>query len=58
MHMGGFPKLGVVTQGLGFRVSIIRIMVYWGSYWGPLVLGNYHIVTPVISVIKVFTKSS
>ena len=30
---GAFPKLGVPT---------IRIIVYWGLYWGLLILGNYH----------------
>ena len=24
------------------RVPIIRIIVFWGLYWGPLILGNYH----------------
>ena len=23
-------------------VHIFRIIVYWGLYWGPLILGNYH----------------
>ena len=23
-------------------VHIIRTIVYWGLYWGPLILGNYH----------------
>ena len=23
-------------------VPIIRTIVYWGLYWGPLILGNYH----------------
>ena len=22
----------------------MKIIVYWGLYWGPLILGNYHIV--------------
>ena len=33
-----FPKI----RGTLFRVPIIRIIVYWGLYWGPLILGNYH----------------
>ena len=37
--LGGFPKLGVPSLG----VPIIRIIVYWGLYWGPLILGNYHL---------------
>ena len=24
-------------------VPIIRTIVFWGLYWGPLFLGNYHI---------------
>ena len=24
-------------------VPIIRTIVFWGLYWGPLILGNYHI---------------
>ena len=23
-------------------VPIIRTIVYWGLYWGPLIVGNYH----------------
>ena len=37
---GGFPKLGVPFLG----VPIIRTTVFGGLYyWGPPVLGNYHI---------------
>ena len=35
----GFPKLGL--QFLG--VPIIRIIVFGGLYWGPPILGNYHL---------------
>ena len=38
-HIKGFPKLGVPFLG----VPIIRTIVFWGLYWGPLILGNYHI---------------
>ena len=24
-------------------VPIVRIIVYWGLYWGPPILGNYHL---------------
>ena len=34
---GGFPKFGVAF----LVVPIIMIMVYWGLYWGPPILGNY-----------------
>ena len=37
---GGFPKLGVPFWG----VPLIRSIVYWGLYWGPLILGNYRIL--------------
>ena len=35
----GFPKI----RGTILGVPIIRIIVFWGLYWGPLILGNYHI---------------
>ena len=36
----GFPKI----RGTPLGVPIIRTIVFWGLYWGPLNLGNYHIV--------------
>ena len=35
----GFPKI----RGTILGVPIIRTIVYWGLYWGPLFLGNYHL---------------
>ena len=35
----GFPKI----RGTILGVPIIRTIVFWGLYWGPLILGNYHI---------------
>ena len=35
---GGFPKIGIPFWG----VPKIRILAFWGLYWGPLILGNYH----------------
>ena len=35
----GFPNI----RGTLLGVPIIRIIVFWGLYWGPLILGNYHI---------------
>ena len=35
----GFPKI----RGTLLGVPIIRIIVFWGLYWGPLILGNYQI---------------
>ena len=41
----------VLLQDLGISqimdtflgVPIVRTIVYWGLYWGPPVLGNYHL---------------
>ena len=35
----GLPEI----RGAISEVPIIRTIVFWGLYWGPLVLGNYHI---------------
>ena len=35
----GFPKI----RGTILGIPIIRTIVYWGLYWGSLILGNYHI---------------
>ena len=35
----GFPKI----RGTILGVPIIRIIVFWGLYWGAPILGNYHI---------------
>ena len=34
----GFPKIGDTSLG----VLLIRTTVFWGLYWGPLILGNCH----------------
>ena len=34
-------------RGNLMAVPIRRIIVYWGLYWGPLILGNYHRVLGV-----------
>ena len=34
-----FPRI----RGTFLGVPIIGIIIYWGLYWGPLILGNYHI---------------
>ena len=36
----GFSKIRVTILG----VPIIRIIVLWGLYWGPPILGNYHVL--------------
>ena len=30
-------------MGTFLGVPIIRTIVFWGLYWGPPILGNYHI---------------
>ena len=30
-------------KGYLFEVPIIRIITFWGLYWGPPILGNYPI---------------
>ena len=41
------PNIGVsLNYGYFLGVPIIRIIVYWGLYWGPLILRNYPI-TPI-----------
>ena len=34
----GFPKLGYLCV-----VPITRNIIFWGLYWGPIILGNYRI---------------
>ena len=31
-----------VSQNTFLGVLIIRTILFWGLYWGPLILGNYH----------------
>ena len=33
--------IGVLQGHLGFRVPVIRIVVFWGLHWGCLILGRY-----------------
>ena len=37
--MWGFPKIRVTFLG----VLLIWVIVFWGLYWGPPVLGNCHV---------------
>ena len=30
-------------MGTILQVPIIRIIIFWCLYWGPLILGNYHL---------------
>ena len=38
LRLRGFPKLGV-----SWGVPIIRLIRLWGLFWGPPLLGNYHV---------------
>ena len=38
-YLERFPKI----RGTLLRVPKIGIIVFWGLYWGPLILGNYHL---------------
>ena len=46
----GFPKI----RGTFLGVPIIRTIVYWGLYWGPPILGNYHMTSVQLSFLKLF----
>ena len=39
-NIWGFPKI----RGILLGVPIIRTIVFWGLYWGSLILGKYHII--------------
>ena len=49
MGIWGFPKLG----GCHIGVPIIRTIVYWGLFWGPPILGNYHITFCYLRLLEV-----
>ena len=38
IYIWGVSKI----MGTFLGVSKIRTIVYWGLYWGPLILRNYH----------------
>ena len=50
----GFPKLGIPFLG----VPMMRTILYWGLYWGTLILGNYHLrgVSTTSPESKFFTE--
>ena len=47
-HLGGIPKI----RGAFLGVPIVRIIVFWGLYRGPPILGNYHVRRICISFNK------
>ena len=50
--MWGFPKI----RGTFLGVPIIRTIVFWGPYWGPPILGNYHVVPFLVVLVRTLTK--
>ena len=46
----GFPKI----RGTFLGFPIIRTIVFWGLYWGPLILGNYQIGKAIALHVEVF----
>ena len=36
-------------MGTILGVPVLRIIVFWGLYWGPPILGNYHILQVLLS---------
>ena len=51
--MGKSPKI----RGTFLGVPIIRIILFWGLYWGPPILGNCHIRNKGIHHIGAFQGS-
>ena len=47
----GLPNLGVPFWG-----PHIRIIAYWGPYWGPLTLGKYHMYIYIYMYISLYTS--
>ena len=45
----GFPKI----RGTFLGVPVLRILVFWGLYRGPLILGNYHMVQGRLSILRI-----
>ena len=39
MNSRGFPKM----FNTFLKAPRIRCIVFWGLYWGPPILGNYHL---------------
>ena len=44
--MWEFPKI----RGTILGAPIIRAIIFWGLYWGPLILGNYHVIGECIGI--------
>ena len=50
MYIWRFPK----TRGTFLGVPIMRTIVYWGLYWGPLILGRYDIYIYIFRFICIY----
>ena len=50
----GFTKI----RGTILRVPILRTRVFWGLYWVPLILGNYHIASIILGTQVPFKPNS
>ena len=37
-------------MGTILGVTVIRTIVFWGLYWGPLILGDYHLVNSITQI--------
>ena len=46
--MWRIPKI----RGTLLGVPILRIIVYWGLYWGTPIFGNYHVCFSVYDLRK------
>ena len=52
-YMGGVPTIrGTLFGG----APIIRIMICWSLFWGPLMLGNYHICVYIYMYVYMYNK--
>ena len=49
----GFPKI----MGTLLGVPIIRVIVFWGLYWGPLILGNYYMYIHTLETASCFSSA-
>ena len=47
-NLGIFPKIIGIPLWV---VPIIRTIVFWGLYWGPLNLGNYHFALSMVGLV-------
>ena len=44
----GLGQVGVSqNRGYPFGVPIMRLVIFWGQYWGPLILGNYQVIPSI-----------